>query len=1079
MRALKAIAAQVFAWSPFLFITTAQAQSYQPPQGEFHRMRVQEERRLDSLHATLPDSIFYHEGGEYGEFQRWLEFWELRAPHGDMNAYDEVMKNFAASHAHDGGSFRSNEDPWLELGPRRRRNNMSGIGPIRSIQINKTDHSSMLCNSYSGGLFYTTDGATTWQNAGTDSGWPHSGCWDEKYYPGTTTSIYALCSIGTDRSTKISYIGGVYRTANGGATWDRIADHSDLGDPDPDPDINMAMQKLLFDEKVNDLGDHRLFTATSIGLFKCDDPSATDPTWVPITISLPSEIATAYPGVTASSDILVNDIEYLPGLDPTSTLCASMRFVSEDGTTFSVSRFMISTDNGDTWSSIPAQPAVNPSITDYAVATTIANPNSFFCYLGASGSGNCTIEEYDVLNGWASSPIADNISDSPYSSHVAFAIDPFGSGVAVVAYSTGARKKVPGTPGLSSLQIGHADIEDLIFDPDVPDKLWMADHGGVSSVDISTGIWTDHSDGLGVGDVESLSSSQNIPDYVGVALFHDHSALTRTPYGPGWDPDWADVYPNGGDGVAILIDPKEPDYLYQSWQQGHWKRKDDAESSNAAGTSIPLPSGSGSDQQWWSMGALNRAEPSHFYRVGRMDYGPTTGVGGNTVENYELEVYRSSDRGTTNTGISNLADNLEACRHADQFYNWNDAEQFWWVRSSPADPDHLYVALQNYNWQQRIFRTTMIDAPDPQTVRNSWQEVPHPRRAPLGSDDSDREPAPAAIAFDPEDANTIYIAYPSSKFESVLDYASPIGAGMVYRLDVSDLDAYPVTGKFDCDGAYPCNDITMNLPNTFMGRNCLTYEQGSDGGLYLSTDVGVYFTDNKRIAAYDPMSPQDADDMGNTNGWVRLGDLLPHVNSAGLEINYQVNRIRDGLNGRGAWEHGLHCPAVEEFNETGTYSTDEFLEARADIMSEAVVPDGLKVIYRAGNEIHLTPGFHAAEGSVFHAFIHPCDVGGNSFHPKEMEVGDQADGPEAPVSHVLPDILAYPVPAHDRLNVICPWVGQEGIGQLTLTNSLGQVVQQAIMHGSTTTLDVSAFHGLYLLVICTGEECHTARVMVD
>ena len=64
------------------------------------------------------------------------------------------------------------------------------------------------------------------------------------------------------------------------------------------------------------------------------------------------------------------------------------------------------------------------------------------------------------------------------------------------------------------------------------------------------------------------------------------------------------------------------------------------------------------------MGALNRDKTAHLYRAGKMDFGDTPGVGGDLVDNYELEVYRSFDRGTTNTGISNLADNLEACRHA-------------------------------------------------------------------------------------------------------------------------------------------------------------------------------------------------------------------------------------------------------------------------------------------------------------------------------------------------------------------------------------------------------------------------------
>ena len=165
----------------------------------------------------------------------------------------------------------------------------------------------------------------------------------------------------------------------------------------------------------------------------------------------------------------------------------------------------------------------------------------------------------------------------------------------------------------------------------------------------------------------------------------------------------------------------------------------------------------------------------------------------------------------------------------------------------------------------------------------------------------------------------------------------------------------------------------MNLPNTFADKDCLVFEQGSDGGLYIGTDVGVYFTDNKRIAAFDPLSPEDADDLSNTTGWVRLGGALPHVVSHGLEINYQVNRLRNGMNGRGVWEHGLRCPPdPEDRSETSVYTADAFVEARNDVGSDAVVPAGFKVSYRAGNSVHLTPGFHAQSASRFHALRSVC-----------------------------------------------------------------------------------------------------------
>jgi hypothetical protein len=48
-----------------------------------------------------------------------------------------------------------------------------------------------------------------------------------------------------------------------------------------------------------------------------------------------------------------------------------------------------------------------------------------------------------------------------------------------------------------------------------------------------------------------------------------------------------------------------------------------------------------------------------------------------------------------------------------------------------------------------------------------------------------------------------------------------------------------------------------------------------------------------------------------------------------------------------------------------------------------------------------------------------------------------------------------------------------------MINVGGQVVWQSNMQGPSTTIDVSSFHGLFLITACAGIECHTARLMID
>lgn len=273
-------------------------------------------------------------------------------------------------------------------------------------------------------------------------------------------------------------------------------------------------------------------------------------------------------------------------------------------------------------------------------------------------------------------------------------------------------------------------------------------------------------------------------------------------------------------------------------------------------------------------------------------------------------------------------------------------------------------------------------------------------------------------------------------------------------------------------------DLTMNLPNTFADKDCLVFEQGSDGGLYIGTDVGVYFTDNKRIAAFDPLAPEDADDLSNTSGWVRLGGALPHVLSHGLEINYQVNRLRNGMNGRGVWEHGLRCPPdPEDRSETSVYTADAFVEARNDVGSDAVVPAGFKVSYRAGNSVHLTPGFHAQSASRFHAFIHPCEAPGNSFTPKSAPAGFVTEDREA--SAEPSGLWVYPNPSHGQLNVYCSGLHDDADASISLVDARGQVVWTYGMHSPAIALDVSGLRGLYIIVVVHNGVLLTAKTIIE
>jgi hypothetical protein len=1025
------------------------SQSYNLPVGRLYEIRDSMNLRFDSLSATLPDSVFFSEGGEYAEFQRWYKQWMPKlAPYGDFNRYGLISKNYSDLNFFGGSHFKSNMNPWTELGPKRRRNNMLGIGPVRNIIINPENPLHMMCNSRSGGLFYTQDGAQTWDNAGTDLGWPHSGCQDAAYYPGQTSYWFGLSAYEYPYSNSLSYLGGVYRSLNEGGEWTRIGDYNDFGNS------STEVIKLLFDRKLVE-NDHRLFLATSRGIYISDNPMASDPfepNWFAATIITPPTLDAIYPNHDISAEPYVNDIEFLPW-DPNnqpSTLCAAMRFsvFLNDALVAQVWRFMISLTNGLTWHEIGSQPPIDLSISWASVETTPANPESFYCHAVKNQSW---VQSYNAsLDTWTSIIGSGNTSFYPdFGRGHAFAVDLSNPSSVYVGDDIEMSWYVSGTKVLNQFNTGHDDVEDIVCDPLNPGKLWIANHGGVYYVDPTIPSYTDKSDELGVAEVWDMSTSQNKPDYVALGLYHNCNYLTRTPYQDDWDPDWGylNLY---GDGTMVMINPKDANVVYFANQfyisNATWARNDNAESTSLINSSWSIVG------QYHQEGALNRQYPDHVY--GSM----TVGIGG------PIEVWRSLTKGLNRQIVSDFANNMEV--NNPNFTG--GGEQFWWLLSNPANPNHLYVGLQNWHWQQRIFRNLDVDNSDLQLVRNAWQEVPHPRRAPLYAYDPEREPVIQDLAFDVDDENIVYVAYASSKFLSPTDFEGPLAQKMVYKLNLS----YPDEDILACSALGACQDITMNLPNSYAAKNSLEFEQGTDGGIYVALESGIYFTNNKRIKAYDQwMSnntvPESADDMNNSTGWVKIGGGLPHVISNGLEINYQANVLRVGTLGRGVWQHSLFCPPEPaDVFENIAYTEDAFIEVKGNIQSTATVESARSINYRGGTEVRLLPGFHASDNSYFHAFIHPCNLPGNSMSPKNEIL--EMSTPIVSRREEETGLVLFPNPTSGMVTIRSLGLkdGQEAVLRILDLTGSEVYIQKAYSSANLVSLELSS--GVYRVVLTSG-----------
>lgn len=121
--------------------------------------------------------------------------------------------------------------------------------------------------------------------------------------------------------------------------------------------------------------------------------------------------------------------------------------------------------------------------------------------------------------------------------------------------------------------------------------------------------------------------------------------------------------------------------------------------------------------------------------------------------------------------------------------------------------------------------------------------------------------------------NLSYIAVSSS---------DPQKAWVTYSGYGSTLKVFKTT-----DGGSTWTDYGTGLPN--IPVNCIEYDTtSSNEGLYVGTDVGVYYRNN------------------TLSSWQAFNTGLPNVIVSELEIHYGTSKIRAATYGRGLWESDLH-----------------------------------------------------------------------------------------------------------------------------------------------------------------------------
>ena len=552
-----------------------------------------------------------------------------------------------------------------------------------------------------------------------------------------------------------------------------------------------------------------------------------------------------------------------------------------------------SVDNGLHFYSMPIQPGSvtdnNPKSSSFSIEVSKAKPDFLYADVRASNTHSFYYYDFAVNTNWIT--IKTGVYSSMGWGH-GFGVDQAVNGETLI--TGGNDIYLQGfTLNGTSITVGypvHVDVEDVIFHPYNANEIWICTHGGVEkSVNVGAS-WIPKYEGLGVAMVEQMATAYTDPGLILIGLMHDGVQLTQTPYQKDWKPDWAFLQYFEVDGMMPLIDPVSPQHMWGSGQRGMWRYSPDIMQSSQQISSK-------GSAYWETRGVLNKQNTSVLFR-------------NKFYSGLLEEVFRSSNRGLSgeNVFISNFRNMLPGSTQIN----------ILGLRTPFTNGDYLLAWLFNKTASNQVavyhlFRTTNANAPAGSVV---WEEIDIPRHDQI-----------SGLDFDPANEDVIYLSYSSSANNNVAEK-------MIYRIDCNSTGNPP--------------DITHNLPVATSYDNAIAVQKGNNGGIYIATEFGIFYTDNDLL-------------QQTGNEWRLVGNGLPHVIPHSIEINYISNTLRVGTYGRGVWEIPLPCINNEDaLVITNNTTWDSYMRldrsVKVGYMATLTITEYARICMPAEAKIIVEPG---------------------------------------------------------------------------------------------------------------------------
>ncbi len=800
--------------------------------------------------------------------------------------------------------------------------NHTGVGQIHKIVFDPgygLVNTTVYCASGFGGLFKSTDDGDTWQSM-TDFAFQFTGVSDLVIDPATGTMFVSTGA--SDESFR--YSTGVWRSANGGQDWENITQDLYFG---PDAQFNN-----IFNLEVVPSDPNIQFIATINGIFKS-------------TNALAVASAVVWEQVLYPLDLNDEPLEnYWKGL--------TFQYGSEQVMFASGKDVYMSTDQGETWASItgalsgldfsqapwdPAAPSTDGAATCSRInlASSSSNPDkvSAFVSLGKNGNGSTHAFVLDIptmLWSYQHMVTNDNSPGSPNSSPswIALAVSPLGQPNATYYGGRFLNRSLNGLgPTVVGSGILHDDFQELVFSPDGT-KLWLGTHGGIYRASdpyssFQSAQWEALNDQLQVGTIVACSVN---PTRSGEAFIGNQDCGTsyRSPDLFGATGSWKHLM--GGDGGANIVSPDGS----RAWnwllapRHYYWRH---ASPFNVQPASYTFNVVETHPNYMGAFGASEKPPMGFSLGSGRWYMGVS--------DVWEENDYTVPPSGPgTFTRLTNIQGDLGGTYFTDNCLNQSRTRVVF------ADSDENYV-----------YHVTGAQLPSVTCPTGHGSRLLRSRRDGNGiiypefSTEQQFELTNLPPLFDlNERAITGLVVDPDEPEKLWITFSGYLPS---LRIWMSMNEGQSWTNA----------DPDMSLPN--LPINDVVYQIGTEDGLYVAMDVGVYYKN------------------ASMTSWVPYYGTLPNAQVNDLDINYCDGKIIAGTYGRGLWESDLaEQPNVAlQITQNTTWSFHRNLAQDVRVMPGATLTITSTANFAPNTALIIEPGASVVvDGGLLH---NSCGLGWN------------------------------------------------------------------------------------------------------